>query len=70
VALLLVGDVVGHGVPASATMGRLRERLLATGDLPTGWEALNTAASWVPGAQAATSGAGPGRAQTAADVAV
>ncbi|MFK3984374.1 SpoIIE family protein phosphatase [Micromonospora sp. NPDC050397] len=55
---LVVGDVVGHGLAASATMGQLRvllrERLLATGDLLTALEALNSAASWIPGARAAT----------------
>ena len=55
---LVVGDVVGHGVSASATMGQLRvclhERLVATGDLRAGLQAVNEAASWIPGARAAT----------------
>src|SRR5262249_30103621 len=52
------GDVVGHGISASATMGQLRvllrERLSATGDLLTALDALNLAARWIPGARAAT----------------
>jgi len=55
---LVVGDVVGHGVTASAAMGQLRvvlrERLAATGDLVSALAALNEAAAWIPGAQAAT----------------
>ncbi|AGL14828.1 SpoIIE family protein phosphatase [Actinoplanes sp. N902-109] len=55
---LVVGDVVGHGLGASAAMGQLRvllhERLLATGDLPVALSAVNAAAQWIPGAKAAT----------------
>ncbi|MDR7279256.1 SpoIIE family protein phosphatase [Catenuloplanes atrovinosus] len=55
---LVVGDVVGHGLAASATMGQLRvllrERLLSTGDLLVAVNAVNTAAGWIPGARAAT----------------
>ncbi|MEU0556773.1 SpoIIE family protein phosphatase [Dactylosporangium sp. NPDC006015] len=55
---LIVGDVVGHGLAASATMGQLRvllrEQLLASGDLLTALTRVNTAAAWVPGAKAAT----------------
>ncbi|GAB2581172.1 hypothetical protein Aab01nite_58160 [Paractinoplanes abujensis] len=55
---LIVGDVVGHGVAASATMGQLRvvlhERLAATGDLVAALEAVDRLATTVPGARAAT----------------
>ena len=55
---LIVGDVVGHGMAAAATMGQLsvvlRERLAASGDIVTALDALNAAAAWIPGAQAAT----------------
>ncbi|GEL25830.1 hypothetical protein PSU4_47840 [Pseudonocardia sulfidoxydans NBRC 16205] len=55
---LVVGDVVGHGVAASATMGQLRvllhEQLATTGDLATALAALDAAAHRVRGARAAT----------------
>lgn len=55
---LMAGDVVGHGLAASATMGQLRvvlrERLAASGDILAALRALNEAAAWIPGAQAAT----------------
>ncbi|GAB7046967.1 SpoIIE family protein phosphatase [Catenuloplanes indicus] len=55
---LVVGDVVGHGLAASATMGQLRvllrDRLLATGNLLAAVNTVNTAAGWIPGARAAT----------------
>ncbi len=55
---LVVGDVVGHGVAASATMGQLRvllrERLIAGGEIPAALSALDTAASRIRGARAAT----------------
>ncbi|WP_432547313.1 SpoIIE family protein phosphatase [Kineococcus sp. SYSU DK004] len=55
---LVVGDVVGHGVAASAVMGQLRavlEQRLADGDaLPVALAALARAAARVPGASAAT----------------
>ncbi|PPK66098.1 SpoIIE family protein phosphatase [Actinokineospora auranticolor] len=55
---LVVGDVVGHGVSASAVMGQLRvllhERLVTTGDITTSLRALHAAATRVPGAHAAT----------------
>lgn len=55
---LVVGDVVGHGVAASATMGQLRvllhERLIAEGEIPAALSALDLAASRIRGARAAT----------------
>ena len=55
---LVVGDVVGHGVGASAVMGRLRavleERLLAGCDPPRALEALDRFARRDPEAHAAT----------------
>ncbi len=55
---LVVGDVVGHGVAASAVMGQLRvvlrERLMATGDLKAAIGALDALAEVTRGAQAAT----------------
>ncbi|WP_231956898.1 MULTISPECIES: SpoIIE family protein phosphatase [unclassified Actinoplanes] len=55
---LIVGDVVGHGVAASATMGQLRvvlrERLAATGDLPAAIDAVDRIAVTLPGGRATT----------------
>ncbi|MEV4539223.1 SpoIIE family protein phosphatase [Asanoa sp. NPDC049518] len=55
---LVAGDVVGHGVTASAVMGQLRiliqERLTATGDLVAAVAATDRMAARVPGALAAT----------------
>ncbi|HEU5473612.1 MAG TPA: SpoIIE family protein phosphatase [Actinophytocola sp.] len=55
---LVVGDVVGHGVAASATMGQLRillhERLAAGCDVAAAVAALDTAAGRIRGARAAT----------------
>jgi anti-anti-sigma factor len=55
---LAVGDVVGHGVAASAVMGQLRvvlhERLAATGDLLEAVRATDRIAGAIPGAHAAT----------------
>lgn len=55
---LVVGDVVGHGVAASATMGQLRVLLheeLATGaDIRTALAGLDAAAGRIRGAHAAT----------------
>lgn len=54
---LVVGDVVGHGVAASATMGQLRILLrehLGRHDLPAALRALDAAAGRIRGAQAAT----------------
>jgi serine phosphatase RsbU (regulator of sigma subunit)/anti-sigma regulatory factor (Ser/Thr protein kinase)/anti-anti-sigma regulatory factor len=55
---LVVGDVVGHGIAASAVMGRLRavlEEHLAAGDtIPDALGALDALAARVPGAAAAT----------------
>jgi anti-anti-sigma factor len=55
---LIVGDVVGQGVAASATMGQLRivlhERLAATADIVTAMRAVNAAAGGIRGARAAT----------------
>ncbi|WP_433042394.1 SpoIIE family protein phosphatase [Dactylosporangium sp. CS-033363] len=55
---LIVGDVVGHGVAASATMGQLRlllhERLAATSDIAAAMAALDAAATEVPAARATT----------------
>lgn len=55
---LVVGDVVGHGVAASATMGQLRillhERLAATADIVTAARAVDAAAGRIRGARAAT----------------
>ncbi|GIJ63922.1 SpoIIE family protein phosphatase [Virgisporangium aurantiacum] len=55
---LTVGDVVGHGVTASATMGQLRallnERLTTTGDVHTAVADLDRVAGRVRGAHAAT----------------
>ncbi|WP_433781186.1 SpoIIE family protein phosphatase [Actinomycetospora sp. CA-101289] len=57
--VLVVGDVVGHGVVASATMGQLRavlgERLRATdGDVTAALAAVDRVADHLPGARAAT----------------
>jgi PAS domain S-box-containing protein len=55
---LSVGDVVGHGVAATAAMGQMRavlqDRLLETGDLAAGLAALDRLAGRLPGARAAT----------------
>jgi serine phosphatase RsbU (regulator of sigma subunit)/anti-sigma regulatory factor (Ser/Thr protein kinase)/anti-anti-sigma regulatory factor len=55
---LVVGDVVGHGVKASAVMGRLRtvlgERLGSGAGLTASMAALDAFAAGVPGAEAAT----------------
>ncbi|GAA4869009.1 SpoIIE family protein phosphatase [Actinomycetospora straminea] len=55
---LVVGDVVGHGVAASAVMGQLRaiaaERLHSGANLPDALAALDAAAGRIPGARAAT----------------
>ncbi|MGX5653382.1 SpoIIE family protein phosphatase [Geodermatophilus nigrescens] len=55
---LVVGDVVGHGVAASAVMGQLRtvlhDRLAAGEDLPTALGHLDRYAASVRGASAAT----------------
>jgi anti-sigma regulatory factor (Ser/Thr protein kinase)/anti-anti-sigma regulatory factor len=55
---LVVGDVAGHGVSASAAMGRLRavveERLISGADLGQVMLALDSFASCVPEAYAAT----------------
>jgi serine phosphatase RsbU (regulator of sigma subunit)/anti-sigma regulatory factor (Ser/Thr protein kinase)/anti-anti-sigma regulatory factor len=55
---LVVGDVVGHGVSASAVMGQLRvllhEWLLDAGDITIALEAVDRFAARVPGARAAT----------------
>ncbi|MFD9701110.1 SpoIIE family protein phosphatase [Lentzea sp. NPDC059081] len=55
---LVVGDVVGHGLTASATMGQLRivlsERLTATGNVTAAIRAADAAARRIPGARAAT----------------
>ncbi|WP_432522363.1 SpoIIE family protein phosphatase [Kineococcus sp. SYSU DK006] len=55
---LVVGDVVGHGVVASAVMSQLRtvlsERLGAGAGLDAALDALRTFAAGVPGARAAT----------------
>lgn len=55
---LIVGDVVGHGVPALAAMGQLRavlhDRLDETGDIPTAIAAADRTARRMPGARAAT----------------
>ncbi|MEI4271785.1 SpoIIE family protein phosphatase [Klenkia sp. LSe6-5] len=57
---LVVGDVVGHGVAASAAMGQLRvvlhERLAASGDLVAALQAVDRVATVTPGARAATVG--------------
>ncbi|MDF2977824.1 MAG: hypothetical protein K0S40_2552 [Actinomycetospora sp.] len=58
---LVVGDVVGHGVVASATMGQLRavlgERLRATGgDVVAALGAVDRMADHLPGARTATVG--------------
>ncbi|ANZ40166.1 hypothetical protein BBK82_33175 [Lentzea guizhouensis] len=54
----MVGDVVGHGLAASATMGQLRvvlsERLAATGDLHAAIASADAAARRIAGAAAAT----------------
>ena len=57
--VLVVGDVVGHGVVASATMGQLRavlgERLRATdGELAAALGAVDRMAEDLPGARTAT----------------
>ncbi|CAM5717421.1 PAS domain S-box-containing protein OS=Streptomyces violarus OX=67380 GN=FHS41_000685 PE=4 SV=1 [Streptomyces violarus] len=48
---LVVGDVVGHGLHASATMGRLRTavRTLADIDLPAPTSSSRTWTTWSPG---------------------
>jgi serine phosphatase RsbU (regulator of sigma subunit)/anti-sigma regulatory factor (Ser/Thr protein kinase) len=55
---LVVGDVVGHGVAASAAMGQLRavlqDRLDETGDVLAAVAAADRLARRVPGARAAT----------------
>ncbi|MBB4682911.1 SpoIIE family protein phosphatase [Amycolatopsis jiangsuensis] len=55
---LVVGDVVGHGVSASAVMGQLRaitaERLQAGATIPEALTALDAVANRIPGAHAAT----------------
>ncbi|MET9225786.1 SpoIIE family protein phosphatase [Lentzea sp. NPDC003310] len=55
---LVVGDVVGHGVAASATMGQLgvvlTERLTATGDVREAVRSADAVALRVPAARAAT----------------
>jgi serine phosphatase RsbU (regulator of sigma subunit)/anti-sigma regulatory factor (Ser/Thr protein kinase)/anti-anti-sigma regulatory factor len=55
---LIVGDVVGHGVAASATMGQLRivlhERLAATADVLAAIRAADAIAARIRGARAAT----------------
>ncbi|HEX7306840.1 PP2C family protein-serine/threonine phosphatase, partial [Lentzea sp.] len=55
---LVVGDVVGHGVAASATMGQLRavlsEQLAATGDVAAAVRAADSATDRIRGAKAAT----------------
>ncbi len=55
---LSIGDVVGHGVAASATMSRLRavleDRLLETGDIAAALTALDRVAERLPAARAAT----------------
>jgi len=55
---LAVGDVVGQGVTASATMGQLRavlgERLAATGDIGTAIADADRMAGRLPAARAAT----------------
>ncbi|HET9139250.1 SpoIIE family protein phosphatase [Actinophytocola sp.] len=55
---LVVGDVVGHGVAASAAMGQLRavlqDRLDETGDILTALAAADRMATRVPDAHAAT----------------
>ncbi|EOD66740.1 SpoIIE family protein phosphatase [Amycolatopsis vancoresmycina] len=55
---LVVGDVVGHGVAASATMGRLRivleEHLAGTGDVLAAVRAADAATDRIPGARATT----------------
>ncbi|WP_432476137.1 SpoIIE family protein phosphatase [Nocardioides sp. GXQ0305] len=55
---LVVGDVVGHGVAASTTMGQLRsvlrERLLAGATLTEGLSAVDRFAGRVPEARTAT----------------
>jgi anti-anti-sigma factor len=55
---LIVGDVVGHGVAASASMGQLRvllhERLAATSDIEAALRAVDAAANTIRGGRAAT----------------
>jgi serine phosphatase RsbU (regulator of sigma subunit)/anti-sigma regulatory factor (Ser/Thr protein kinase)/ABC-type transporter Mla MlaB component len=55
---LVVGDVVGHGMAASAVMGQLRvllhERLLDTGDIAAALTAIDRMAARTRGARAAT----------------
>ncbi|WP_412750759.1 SpoIIE family protein phosphatase [Krasilnikovia sp. M28-CT-15] len=55
---LTVGDVVGHGVAASAVMGQLRavlqDRLLGDGDIAGALAAADRLARRTPGARAAT----------------
>ena len=68
---LVVGDVVGHGVTASATMGQLRAVLqdrLLDGGIEQALTAAGRLAHRLPGARAATvcaGGARPGRRGTA-----
>lgn len=56
--ILVVGDVVGHGVRASVTMGELRtlfeERVRSDGDLVAALELLERRAERLPQARAAT----------------
>jgi serine phosphatase RsbU (regulator of sigma subunit)/anti-sigma regulatory factor (Ser/Thr protein kinase) len=56
--VLSIGDVVGHGVAASATMGELRtifdDRVRETEDLTSTFDALHRRALRVPEARAAT----------------
>ncbi|XGP75939.1 SpoIIE family protein phosphatase [Actinokineospora auranticolor] len=53
-----MGDVVGHGVAASATMGQLRvllaDRLAATGDVLAALQAVDAATDRIRGSHAAT----------------
>ncbi|MBP2330662.1 anti-anti-sigma factor [Kibdelosporangium banguiense] len=55
---LVVGDVVGHGVTATATMGQLRvlvrDRLSEAGDLLAAVAAADAMTNWTPAARAAT----------------
>ncbi|HEX7301292.1 SpoIIE family protein phosphatase [Lentzea sp.] len=55
---LVVGDVVGHGLAASATMGQLRvvlsERLAVTADVVEALRSADAASRRIPGARSAT----------------
>lgn len=55
---VVIGDVVGHGVPAAAAMGQLRsvleERLRTGDDLATALAAVDAFAAHLPAAQATT----------------